>query len=158
MKLGHPCINLALIREENERDIYQHQNNIYTRLRLFDGIASLCRFIELRMRNYEKGIPPKTTLGQLLQNYVFKGEAWFKAEVTDKNTRRKQQEFDNLIADVLKNYKRPSRSLLLLWVIRNYSANICNPESSIFFENLEEIFDDIIIAYIFYLKYRKILN
>ena len=110
--------NLVLLREENARGIYKNENNIYT---LFDGLTSLCRFIELRMRKYETGIPPKTTLGSLLQDYIFKSETWFEPEVADKNTKPQNSiDFDKLVEHIIKNEKSPSRSILLLWVIRNY--------------------------------------
>ena len=151
--------NIVLLREENERQIYFKDNNVYTRLRLFDGIASLCRFIELRMRNYEKGIPPKTTLGPLLKDFIFKGQTWFKTDVSNKNTApQTSADFDKLIENILKNEKIPHRSLLFLWAIRNYSAHICDPEAPSFFANFEEIFGDIIISYIFYLKFRNVLT
>jgi hypothetical protein len=150
--------NLILLREENARGIYKNENNIYTRLRLFDGIASLCRFIELRMRSHETFIPPKTTLGSLLINYIFKGQIWLQPDVIDKNTKpQTPSDLDILVQDALKNVKRPGRAILLLLVIRNYSVHICDPETPIFFSEFENIFNEIMIAYIHYLKFKKVI-
>lgn len=149
--------NLALLREENDLGIYRNENNIYTKLRLFDGIVSLCRFIELRMRHHEKNLPPKSpTLGLLLEEYIFKNETWYKSEVEDKNTKpQTPKDFDELVQDAIQNGKRPYRDILLLLVIRNYSVHICDPETPFFFRKFEKIFNEIIIAYVYYLKFRK---
>jgi len=150
--------NLVLLREENARGIYKDENNIYTRLRLFDGIASLCRFVELRMRYYEKAIPPKTTLGPLLTDHIFKGQVWLKPDVIDKNKGpQTPSDFDVLVQDALNNVKRPGRAILLLLVIRNYSVHVCDPTTPIFFSELEKIVNEIIVAYVYYLKFRRII-
>ena len=49
--------NLPILEEEYENIFDKKQNNIYTRLRLFNGLVDLCRFTELRIRHHEK--PPK---------------------------------------------------------------------------------------------------
>ena len=140
--------NLKLLREENERSIYTSKNNLYTRLRLYDGFISLCRFIELRMRYYNNISGP---LGKLLE-HSFKKEKWFKREVQPyKKECKNSYEFNRKISDILNNYTRPSKNILLLWVLRNYATHLCDPETPNFFMQIENIFDEVIIAYFFYL-------
>lgn len=159
--------NLCLLREENERGIYHNGNNIFTKLRLFDGIMSLCRFIELRMRHHEsilKILPPDTLkkvlgkpLGSLLKA-IFCGENWYQTGF--KNKIKKPQtpkSFDNFIKKEMTRPYSHARNFLLLLVIRNYSAHICNPDTPFFFKHFEEIFNDIVAAYIYYLIFRKII-
>jgi hypothetical protein len=150
--------NLVLLREENDRRIYIGENNIYTRLRLFDGIVSLCRFIELRMRHHEKNIPPKTTLGPLLTDFIFKNETWVKPEVIEKpKSPQNPTDFDTFVQSALAKGNRPGRNILLLLGIRNYSVHTCDPETPAFFREFEKVFAEIVIAYIYYLKFRKII-
>lgn len=144
--------NLVLLREERERGIYVNKNNVYTRLRLFDGIVSLCRFIELRMRNYEKA---SGTLGNLLE-CVFGCEAWFEDVKSRNKSPQKPKDFNDRVKEALK-VNRPGKNILILWILRNYATHICDPEVPFFFENFENIFHEVIIAYIYYLKFKKLV-
>ena len=88
--------NLVLLNNEKEFGIYSGKNNIYTKLRLFDGIISLCRFFELRMKSYEN---VTGTLGHLLF-VIFNNESWYKNEVQDKIIRDPTPtDFDQLLQD-----------------------------------------------------------
>jgi hypothetical protein len=160
--------NLSLLREENARGIYKKENNMFTRLRLFDGIVTLCRFAELRMKYHEsrlKVLKKKQlkeamsgTLGTLLKK-VF-GESWFTTETSTIprfEASKARQLFNQFLSQKLKGKSSHVRSLLLLLVIRNYSAHICDPEVPPFFKKIERIFDEIIAAYVYYLKFRKII-
>lgn len=160
--------NLCLLREETKRGIYLNGNNIFTRLRLFDGIMSLCRFIELRMRHHEstlKILPPETLkrvlrkpLGPLLEA-IFSGENWYQTEFKNRIKRpQTPRSFDNFAKKEMANPNSHARNFLLLLVIRNYSAHVCNPDTPFFFEHFEEIFNDIMAAYIYYLTFRKIIQ
>lgn len=146
--------NLALLREENERGIYSNKNNIYTKLRLFDGIVSLCRFVELRMRYHET---TNGTLGNLLRA-IFKKETWFKKEVQSRNkSPQKPKHFDNLVKEALERCNRPEKNVLILWTLRNYATHVCDPDAPFFFGNLENIFNEVVITYIYYLKFKKLI-
>ena len=146
--------NLVLLREEKERGIYLNKNNIYTRLRLFDGIVSLCRFIELRMRHYEK---TSGTLGALLKA-IFGKESWFQNDVSPRNkSPQKPEDFDDLMREALEKMNRPGKNVFILWTLRNYATHICDPEAPFFFENFENIFNEVIIAYIYYLNFKKLI-
>lgn len=160
--------NLCLLREETKRGIYLNGNNIFTRLRLFDGIMSLCRFIELRMRHHEstlKILPPETLkrvlrkpLGSLLEA-IFSEENWYQTEFKNRIKRpQTPRSFDNFAKKEMANPNSHARNFLLLLVIRNYSAHVCNPDTPFFFEHFEEIFNDIMAAYIYYLTFRKIIQ
>lgn len=77
--------NLPILKEEDGTIFKQGNNNIYTRLRLFNGLVDLCRFIELRIRQHEK--PPKKvkTLGNLFhQVFGNKHLSWFEQDVVKK--------------------------------------------------------------------------
>jgi hypothetical protein len=160
--------NLCLLREENERKIYRDENNIFTRLRLFDGVIGLCRFIELRMRYHEsvlKILDTKTLknvltkpLGNLL-NALFRNEPWYQTDVKSK-IRKPQtpRSFNNFVKKEMTQPNSHARSILLLLVIRNYSAHICDPDTPFFFEKFEDIFNEIIAAYVYYLKFRNIAS
>lgn len=144
--------NVALLREETRRGIYSGENNIYTRLRLFDALTSLCRFIELRMRHYER-IPG--TLGKLLQT-IFGKENWFKTEVDPRDKSPETSNgFDNLVKDVLQNCRLPAKNVLILWGLRNYATHICDPDTPFLFGNIEKVFEEIAATYPYYLRYRK---
>lgn len=146
--------NLALLREEKKHKIFGTENNLYTRLRLFDGMIGLCRFIEYRMRSRE-GIPGM--LGDLL-NGIFKDEIWFK-NVVGKVSKKAEtpEDFDDKIEEWLCKYSRPERSILVLWTLRNYATHICDPDTPFFFEHIEAVLDEVIISYIYYLKFRKLV-
>jgi hypothetical protein len=148
--------NLCLLREENDREIYQNDNNVFTRLRLFDGIVNLCRFIELRMRTHEK--PPKEvrTLGNLI-HYIFDKQSWFASEVKPNYAEpQTAKDFNDLVETTLK-LNAPARSVLLLWLTRNYSVHICDPNAPSFFEKIDQIFDELIALYVYYLKSKKLM-
>lgn len=158
--------NLCLLREENTRPIYKNENNVFTRLRLFDGMVTLCRFVELRMKLHESRLKIlnkrdlKEALSGTLGRLLFKifGNNWHIA-VTKKIPKfESPKAFNQFLTSVLKKKKNShERSLLLLLVIRNYSAHICNPDVPFFFNNIELIFDEIIGAYVHYLRFRKIV-
>jgi len=144
--------NRVLLKWEKERRIYLNKNNLYSRLRLFDGLIALCRFVELRMRHYEK---IEGTLGELI-TYVFKNEKWFKKDVSQRTkSPQKPEDFDNLMKETLEKYNRPAKSMLILWTLRNYATHVSNPETPYFFEKIEDIFHEVFITYIYYLKYKK---
>jgi hypothetical protein len=148
--------NLCLLREENDRGIYKNDNNIYTRLRLFDGIVNLCRFIELRMRTHEKVPKRVKTLGNLI-HYIFGKETWFSKEVEPNYTEpQTAKDFNDFIKVALK-LKPPASNILLLWVTRNYSVHICDPNAPFFFKNIEQIFDEMVAVYVYYLRFRKLI-
>jgi len=157
--------NLCLLREENERKIYKNENNVFTKLRLFDGIINMCRLTELRIRHHEqilKVLGTKDleqalggTLGTLLQK-VF-GKDWFKAEIPRVPKFRSPRAFDSFLKSKLTSRGSHIRDLLMLLVIRNYSVHLCDPSVPFFFGNIEQIFDDIIAAYVYYLKYRNLI-
>ena len=148
--------NLPILDEETAKIFQSKKHNIYTRLRLFNGLVDLCRFIELRMRYHEK--PPKKvrTLGQLIQ-YIFSNETWFKKEV-EPNYKKPQtaQEFNDFLKVTLQ-LSVPANDVLLLWVTRNYSVHICDVETPYFFDNFDKVFQSIVGSYLFYLRFRKIL-
>jgi len=157
--------NSCILNEEKERKIYENENNIFTRLRLFDGIITLCRFVELRMRHHEpnlKILSPSDlneamegTLGRLLGK-IF-GANWFKTEVSKPPRFTKSKAFDAFLKRKLTTKVSNTRNLLLLLVIRNYSVHLCDPNVPFFFENIEQIFDEIIFAYVYYLEFRKLI-
>jgi hypothetical protein len=144
--------NVALLKEERRRGIYPDRNNIYTRLRLFDGVVSLCRFVELRMKHYEK---TGGTLGDLLEA-IYGKETWFKKDVSPKSkSPQTPQEFDDLIREALEKCLKPGRSALILWTVRNYATHICDPDTPFFFENVDNVFDEVVASYAYYLTYKK---
>jgi len=157
--------NLCLLREENARGIYEKNNNVFTRLRLFDGMVTLCRFVELRMKHHEsrlKLLKKKDlkealsgTLGTLLLK-IF-GNKWFKTETPKIPRFETSKTFNRFLKSKSKGKSSHNRSLLLLLVIRNYSVHMCDPDVPFFFDNVEFIFDEIIGAYLHYLKLRKII-
>jgi hypothetical protein len=151
--------NLPILEEEHRTIFDKGQNNIYTRLRLFNGLVDLCRFIELRIRHHEN--PPREVkmLGQLF-DYTFgnKSLTWFNNDVK-RNIRSPQTgtEFD----DFLKNCHGlgfPSSNILQLWGTRNYSVHVCDPKTPYLFSNFARIFNDIIAAYIFYLQHKGVIK
>jgi hypothetical protein len=150
--------NLPLLTEENRTIFPPNTHNIYTRLRLFNGLVDLCRFIELRIRHHEK--PPKNvrTLGDLL-NHIFKGKSlsWFDKDVKSNiKTPQTGADFDDFVKSCLKlGFK--ARSILLLWGTRNYSVHVCDPETPYVFNNFEKIFNAIVGAYTFYLQFKGIV-
>lgn len=146
--------NLLIYKEENPIIFKKDNHNIYTRLRLFNGLIDLCRFIELRMRYHEKPPPKVRTLGNLIC-YIFGKEAWFGKEV--KPTYSEPQtalEFNNLVKQILK-LKPPAKYVLLLWTTRNYSVHVCDADIPDFFENIEEIFRSILGSFLLYLILKK---
>ena len=151
--------NLPIFHEEAEKIFLsrkQKKHNIYTRIRLFNGLIDLCRFVELRMRHYEK--PPKNvrTLGNLI-HYTFDNETWFRKEVKPRYRRPKRgQEFDDFVKKTLR-LKAPISNVLFLWVTRNYFVHIGDVETPYFFENLDKVFQSIVGCYLFYLRLRSIL-
>ena len=158
--------NLCLLLEENERGIYKDDNNVFTRLRLFDGIIALCRFIELRMKHHElnlkilkkknlEEIKTKGTLGALLWK-IF-GRGWYKSIISRIPKFTASKNFDDFLESHLKLRDSHIRSLLLLLVIRNYSVHLCDPKTPFFFKNIRKIFNEIIAAYVYYLKFRKLI-
>lgn len=148
--------NLPILDEETTKIFQSKKHNIYTRLRLFNGLVDLCRFIELAMRYHEK--PPKRvrTLGRLIQ-HIFSRETWFKNEV-EPNYREPQtaHEFDDFVKAALQ-LSVPANNILLLWVTRNYSVHISDVETPYFFDNFDKVFQSIVGSYLFYLRFRKIL-
>ena len=159
--------NLSLMKDKNYRKIYKDEENIYTSLRLFDGIINLCRFIELRMKHHESMLKILTkkdlkkieegTLGLVLITIFGKG--WYKKEVSSKRIPRftSASNFNNFLGKKLNGKSSHNLSFLLLLVIRNYSIHLCDPTVPVFFEKLEQIFQRIIGAYIYYLKFRKLV-
>jgi hypothetical protein len=148
--------NIPIYKEENPVIFQKDNHNIYTKLRLFNGLVDLCRFIELRIRHHEK--PPKEvkTLGNLMY-YVFEKETWFQKEIKPENKMPETAlEFNNAIKKILL-LKPPSKYVLLLWITRNYSVHVCDAEAPDFFDNIEAIFESIIGSFLFYLEYRKLL-
>jgi hypothetical protein len=144
--------NLALLKAEKKYRIFGNNNNIYTRLRLFDGMTGLCRFVEFRMKNHEK---ITGMLGELLIT-VFKDETWFKKHVGNVSKRaEKPEDFDNKIKEWLMKYGEPERSFLVLWTLRNYATHTCDPDTPFFFEHIEDVLREVLISYIYYLKFRK---
>jgi hypothetical protein len=145
--------NLPILEEEYRTIFDKKQNNIYTRLRLFNGLVDLCRFIELRIRHYEN--PPKEVkmLGQLF-NHTFgkKGLTWFEEDVL-KNIDSPQTgvEFDDFLKKC-HGIVFPASSILQLWGTRNYSVHVCDPETPYLFRNFSRVFNDIVAAYVFYLQ------
>ena len=148
--------NLPLLDEETAKIFNSKKHNIYTRLRLFNGLVDLCRFIELRMRYHEKPPNKVRTLGQLIR-YIFNNESWFKKEV-ERNYKKPQtaQEFDGFVKATIQ-LRAPANNVLLLWVTRNYSVHISDVETPYFFDNFVEVFQSIVGFYLFYLRFRKIL-
>lgn len=158
--------NLCLLREETARGIYKDVNNIFTRLRLFDGIINLCRFLELRMKHHEfilkclkkkdlEEIKKKGTLGKILWKIFGKG--WYKPETSKIPKFPTPQSFNGFLKSKLTAKRSHTRSLLLLLVIRNYSVHLCDPNVPFFFKNIEQIFDELISAYVCYLSFRKLI-
>lgn len=146
--------NLVLLKEEKERGIYSNKNNLYTRLRLFDGIIGLCRFVELRMKYYEK---IQGTLGDLL-DAIFRNETWYKKDVSPKSKcPQKPEDFDDFMRESLEKVNRPGKNVRILWTLRNYATHICDPEAPFFFEHYKDVFDEIVITYIYYLKHKKLI-
>jgi hypothetical protein len=118
--------------------------------------VDLCRFVELRMRHYEK--PPKDvrTLGNLM-NYIFGKETWFSNDVKPNYAEpQSPSDFDGAIKKLLQ-LKPPAKYVLLLWITRNYSVHICDVEAPAFFDNLDEVFRSIVECYLFYLRQKAIL-
>lgn len=146
--------NLALLDAEKKHKILGKDNNIYTRLRLFDGMIGLCRFVEFRMKNHER---ISGTLGELLIA-IFKNETWFKKHVNSVSKKaEKPEDFDNMMKDWLTKHNEPERSFLVLWTLRNYATHICDPDTPFFFEHIKEALREILISYIYYLKFRKLI-
>lgn len=106
------------------------------------------------MKHYEK-IENRATFGKILK-YIFDSEDWFENDVI-KSSKSPQtsSHFEKLIRDILSNCKRPSRNIRLIWTVRNYAIHVCDPDTPYFFNNVEEIFHEIIIAYLFYLRFRE---
>jgi hypothetical protein len=150
--------NLPILKEESGTIFKQNQNNIYTRLRLFNGLVDLCRFVEIRIRHYEKPLKNVKTLGDLLK-YVFgnKSLPWFDKEVKS-NIKGPQtgKEFDDFVKNCY-TLGFPARSILLLWGTRNYSVHVCDPETPYLFSNFEKVFCDIMASYLFYLQFKGII-
>jgi hypothetical protein len=157
--------NLSLLREENTRMIYTNANNVFTRLRLFDGIVTLCRFVELRMKHHESRLKTlnkkdlKEALGGTLGTLLYKvfGKGWFVTATTKIPKFESPRAFNTFLKKQLKGRGSHARSLLLLLTIRNYSAHICNPDVPLFFEKIELVLDEILSAYVYYLKLRKVI-
>ena len=150
--------NIPILEEERSTIFEKNQNNIYTRLRLFNGLVDLCRFIELRIRHHEK--PPKEVkmLGQLF-NHTFgkKSLKWFDKDVLG-NIKMPQTgaEFDNFVKNC-HGLGFPASSILQLWGTRNYSVHVCDPETPYLFSSFVRVFNDIIAAYVFYLQYKGVI-
>ena len=150
--------NLPILAEETGAIFPQGKHNIYTMLRLFNGLVDLCRFIELRMRYHEK--PPKDVkmLGNLL-NHIFanKSLSWFDKDVK-KNLKHPEtgQKFDDFVKQGL-TLGFPAREILMLWGTRNYSVHVCDPEAPYLFGNFEQVLHAILGAYIFYLQFKGIV-
>ncbi len=144
--------NLALLKAEKKHKIFGSNNNIYTRLRLFDGMIGLCRFVEFRMKKHE-GL--SGMLGELLIA-IFKNERWFR-RYTGKESKKaeKPEDFDNKMKEWLSKYKEPERSYLVLWTLRNYATHMCDPDTPFFFDHIEDVLREVLISYIYYLKFRK---
>jgi hypothetical protein len=158
--------NLSLLKEEKSREIYK-ENNIFTKLRLFDGVVNLCRLVELGMKYHEDRLKIlkakdlndalKKPLGNLLKA-IFGNEGWYKTDVEDKNKKpQTPTAFDAFIARELPCAKTHAKSILLLLTSRNYITHVSNPATQLFFEKFDEIFNEIMAAYLYYLRYRKII-
>lgn len=148
--------NLPIYKEENPKIFDQDRHNIYTKLRLFNGLVDLCRFVELKMRHYEKPPQGVRTLGNLI-NHVFGKESWFSSDVRPNYAEpQTAQDFNNVIKGILQ-LKPPAKYVLLLWITRNYSVHICNVEAPDFFDNLGDIFQSIMGCYFFYQRLRGII-
>lgn len=158
--------NLCLLRKEKERGIYKNDNNVFTRIRLFDGIVNMCRFIELRMKHHElvlkrlkkkdlKEIEKGGTLGKILWK-VF-GKGWYKPEISKIPKFTAPQPFNDFLKSKIRGKSSHTRSLLLLLVVRNYSVHLSDPSVPFFFDNIEQIFNEIVAAYIYYLEFRQVI-
>lgn len=150
--------NLALLREENNLRIYVDKNNLYTRLRLYDGIIGLCRFIELRMKAI-RGI--EGTLGNVLSD-IFTNEPWLVSirdicSLPKENSPTNAEEFDRCIRFAFEDLKDHERSIYILWIFRNYSAHVCDPNTPYVFQNFEKVFAEILFAYIYFLKKEQLV-
>ena len=151
--------NLPILNEEYATIFDKKQNNIYTRLRLFNGLVDLCRFIEMRIRHYEK--PPKdvSMLGRLMKHtFGKKGIVWFDKEVL-RNIELPQtgKEFDDFLIKC-HGLSFPAASILQLWGTRNYSVHVCDPDTPYLFSNFNKVFNDIVAAYVFYLQYKGVIK
>jgi len=150
--------NLALLREENRRRIYTDKNNVYTKLRLLDGIISFCRFIELRMKAHRR---IEGTLGTVL-NEVFNAEPWFQSisEICSlrlDNSPTTPEEFDRCMKFALEDLTGHEKSVYILWIFRNYSAHVCDPKTPYLFQNFGKVFAEIVFAFIYYLKKERLV-
>jgi hypothetical protein len=150
--------NLPLLDEENGTIFPPDTHNIYTRLRLFNGLVDLCRFIELRIRHYENPQKNVKTLGDLLKHiFESKSLAWFDTDVKNNiKTPQTGPEFDDFVKNCFKLGFKP-RSILLLWGTRNYSVHVCDPETPYVFNHFEKVFNAIVGAYTFYLQFKGIV-
>jgi len=148
--------NLPIYNEESPAIFKQNRHNIYTRLRLFNGLIDLCRFIELRIRYHEKPPTRVRTLGNLI-HHVFENEAWFPKEVEPLYSEpQTATDFNDLIKRILK-LKQPAKCILSLWVTRNYSVHVSDADLPDFFENVEKVFSSILGSFLFYLMMKKII-
>ena len=151
--------NLPILEEERATIFDKNLNNIYTRLRLFNGLVDLCRFIELRIKHHEN--PPKKVkmLGQLFEHtFGKKGLTWFDKDVLSNiNYPQTGAEFDDFLKKC-HGLSFPASNILQLWGTRNYSVHVCDPETPYLFSNFTKIFNDIIAAYIFYLQYKCVIK
>lgn len=144
--------NLAILKQERDLGIFTSKNNLYTRLRLLDGLIGLCRFIELRMKSRNAGL--EGPLGVVLSS-VFATEPWLLSirEICSlKNSPKTPEEFDVCIKFGLEKLSGHGRSIYILWVLRNYSSHVCDPATPYVFENFEKILEEIVFAYLYYLK------
>ena len=106
------------------------------------------------MRHYEQ---TRGMLSELLQT-IFGKETWFKKDVHPKNkSPQRPEDFDGLMKECLEKVNRPGKNVRILWTLRNYATHICDPEAPFFFENFENAFDEIVITYIDYLKFKKLI-
>lgn len=147
--------NLPIYNEESPFIFKQKCHNIYTRLRLFNGLIDLCRFIELRIRHHEKPPANVRTLGNLIY-FLFENEVWFAKEVKPAYSEpQAATDFNNLMQRIFK-LKPPAKCILSLWVTRNYSVHVSDADLPDFFENIAGVFNSIIGSFLFYLMVKKI--
>lgn len=160
--------NYCLLEYEKEISIFkENNNNLFTKLRLFDGVINLCRFIEFRIKKNEERLKilneqdldnlSKDTLGGALSK-VF-GSDWYKKVITEGHFPKfeNKEEFKEFLEKRLTDDKSKELSLTFLLGIRNYGTHLCNPDVPIFFSEFARILEEIISAYMHYLRFREII-
>ncbi|MFX1473970.1 MAG: hypothetical protein ACFFCO_00630 [Promethearchaeota archaeon] len=150
--------NLAILKYEQDFKIFPSRKyNLYTKLRVLDGFLNLCRFIEYAIKSREKltvkGREP--TMGELI-HHITKQKHWVRSSIKGKNNRQPQnaQKFNTTLQTLLNEETNPYQNYLILLTIRNYIAHVCDPEIPIFFNNLGNLFNRLIWAYLQYLDWK----